>query len=69
MAAKKALSIEESLNRLDEIIRLLGEPSVTLDESLQYYTEGLKLSESCMKQLEEAEQKIEQKTVSKGEKV
>ena len=38
----------------------LGEDTVTLDDSLALFSEGMKLSEECMKRLEEAELTIEE---------
>lgn len=43
MAAKKKLSIEEAMRRLDEISTLMAKEDVTLEESFQLYNEGTKL--------------------------
>ncbi len=59
MAAKKnPLSFEDSLSRLDEIVRHLEKGDLSLSESLTLYEEGTALISSCSKMLDEAEQKI-----------
>lgn len=61
--AKKA-TIEQSLQRLEEIVEQLGGEGVSLDDSLTLFSEGMKLSQQCMKQLDEAELIIEEHSVS-----
>lgn len=61
--AKKA-TIEQSLQRLEEIVEQLGGENVSLDDSLTLFSEGMKLSQQCMKQLDEAELIIEEHSVS-----
>lgn len=59
MAAKKnPLSFEDSLSRLDEIVRHLEKGDLPLGESLALYEEGTALIASCSKMLDEAEQKV-----------
>ena len=59
MAAKKnPLSFEDSLSRLDEIVRHLEKGDLPLGESLALYEEGTALIASCSKRLDEAEQKV-----------
>lgn len=59
MAAKKnPRSFEESLSRLDEIVRHLEKGDLPLSESLTLYEEGTALISSCSKMLDEAEQKV-----------
>ena len=57
MAVKK-LSFEQSLTRLDEIVRHLEKGDLLLSESLSLYEEGTGLIKSCSKMLDEAEQKV-----------
>ena len=54
MAVKK-LSFEQSLTRLDEIVRHLEKGDLPLSESLSLYEEGTGLIKSCSKMLDEAE--------------
>lgn len=60
---KSELTIEQSIARIDEIVGLLGDSSVTLDASLQLYSEGMQLSQRCMEEIKAAEQVVEQHTV------
>ena len=57
MAVKK-LSFEQSLSRLDEIVRHLEKGDLPLNESLALFEEGTGLIRSCGKMLDEAEQKV-----------
>ena len=56
-------TIEQSLRRLEEIVERLGRDTVSLDDSLALFSEGMKLSQRCMKQLDEAELAIEEREV------
>ena len=59
MAAKKqALSFEQSLGRLEEIVRHLEKGDLPLDDSLALFEEGTGLIAACSKMLDEAEQKV-----------
>ena len=57
MAGKK-LSFEQSMARLDEIVRQLEKGDMPLNDSLALFEEGTALIRSCEKQLDEAEQKV-----------
>lgn len=57
MTANK-LSFEESLGRLDEIVRHLEKGDLPLSESLKLFEEGTGLLASASKMLDEAEQKV-----------
>lgn len=59
MTAPKELKFEDQLNRLEEIVGRMESGDLTLDESLKLYEEGVKLSQSCSKRLEEAQKRIE----------
>ena len=56
--AKKTLSFEESMLRLEEIVRLLERGDVPLEESLALFEEGSGLIARCSKLLDSAEQKV-----------
>lgn len=64
MAAKKKLTFEQSLLRLEEIVSLLERGETPLEESLTLFEEGTKLVNACNQQLQAAEQKVTQ--VTKG---
>lgn len=57
MAAKK-MTFEQSLARIDEIVRHLENGDMSLDESLSLFEEGTGLIASCSKMLDAAEQKV-----------
>ena len=57
MSSRK-MSFEESLNRLDEIVRHLEKGDLPLSESLVLFEEGTALMSSCSRMLDEAEQKV-----------
>lgn len=57
MAGKK-LTFEQSVARLDEIVRLLERGECDLDESMKLFEEGAKLAAGCNTMLDRAEQKV-----------
>jgi exodeoxyribonuclease VII small subunit len=60
---------EKNLARLDAIVRELEDTDLPLDKALVLYEEGMKLSEFCHKQLEEADGRVEIMTRKAGGKV
>lgn len=62
MSSRK-ISIEGSLNRLQEITELLERGELSLEESLKLYEEGVGLARSCQKLLNDAEVKITELSV------
>ena len=54
----KKLSFEQSMARLDEIVRHLEKGDMPLNDSLALFEEGTALIRTCEKQLDEAEQKV-----------
>jgi exodeoxyribonuclease VII small subunit len=54
-----APDFEINLARLDAIVRQLEQPDLPLEKALQLYEEGMQLSATCQKQLEQAEGRIE----------
>ena len=55
---KKAENFETSIQRLEEIVRLMEQGSASLEESLKLFEEGTALAVACTKQLDEAELKV-----------
>ena len=51
-------TFEESMARLEQIVRAMERGDVALEESLKLFQEGTKLVQSCAKQLDSAEQEI-----------
>lgn len=56
MATEK---FETSLKKLEEIVRKLEGGSLSLDESLKAFEEGVRHSSFCSKKLDEAQSKVE----------
>ena len=52
------MNFEQSLKRLDEIVKGLEKGDVSLSESMSLFEEGASLINSCGKMLDEAEQKV-----------
>ncbi len=50
---------EECLQRLEAIVKEMERGDLPLEESLKLFEEGVALSASCRKELEDAEGKIE----------
>ena len=50
-------SFEESMKRLETIVKTLESGQVSLDDSLALYEEGIQLIKACEKKLKEVEQK------------
>lgn len=57
MAGKK-LSFEQSLEKLEDIIRHLEKGDMPLNDSIKLFEEGTTLINSCNAMLDEAEQKV-----------
>jgi len=57
--SNKPEPFEKNLERLDAIVHELEDVDVSLDKALLLYEEGMKLSECCHQQLEEAEGRVE----------
>lgn len=56
--AKDKMSFEDSVKRLDEIVKLLERGDAPLSESLKLFEEGTSLISNCDTLLNEAEQKV-----------
>ena len=50
---------EKSLQRLEEIVAAMEEGELSLEKTLQYYEEGMKLAKFCADKLGDAEKRIE----------
>jgi exodeoxyribonuclease VII small subunit len=55
----KKPDFEKSLVRLEEVVRRLESPQLSLDDAMKLFEEGVQLSHECQKQLEEAEGRVE----------
>ncbi len=63
------MSFEESITKLEEIIKELEDENISLEESMEKFDMGIKLSSNCLKRLNEAEGKIEELTRSEDGKL
>jgi exodeoxyribonuclease VII small subunit len=57
--AVKKESFEKNLERLDAVVHELENADLPLEKALELYEEGMKLSDVCHQQLEEAEGRVE----------
>lgn len=64
--SKQKKSFEESMQRLEQIVRAMERGDVALDESLKLFQEGTELVASCGKILDDAELQI-RKVVSQAD--
>ena len=53
------VKFEDCLERLEKIVQELEKGEVPLEKSLTLFEEGMQLSATCKKQLEDAEGKVE----------
>lgn len=51
-------TFEESITRLEEVVKLLERGDAPLDNALALFEEGTALIKTCTKMLDEAEQKV-----------
>ena len=56
---KQELSFEQGLAELEQVVQQLEDGDLPLDEALKRFEKGVELSESCRKQLEAAETRVE----------
>jgi exodeoxyribonuclease VII small subunit len=59
MAARRPNEFEKAFQNLEKIVQRLETEELPLDDSLQLFEEGIKLSRFCHQRLEEVEKKIE----------
>lgn len=60
MAKKKSSpSFEEALQKLESLVEKMESGDISLEQSLEWFEEGIRLVKSCRKQMENAEQKVQ----------
>ncbi len=59
MKEQQNISIEESLDKIDDIIKALENPEVPLAESLKLYSEGAMLVSQCKEAISGIEKEIQ----------
>ena len=65
----KAKTFEEQIGELEEIVKKLENGDVSLDESLELFEQGIKLTKGCQKILDTAEKKVKVLMSDNGEMV
>ena len=55
---EKKIDFEQALKKLEEITEKLEKGNLTLDESLKFFEEGIRLSRFCEKKLSDVENRI-----------
>lgn len=60
----KKMSFEESMTRLEQIVRAMERGDVALEESLKLFKEGTALVAGCEKLLDDAQMQIRKITVA-----
>jgi exodeoxyribonuclease VII small subunit len=56
---KKERSFEEVLRELEEIVNRLEQGDLPLEESLELFEQGVRLSRACHSKLDEAQKRLE----------
>ena len=57
--AKKPLNFEQALGELETLVTAMESGEMSLEESLQAFEQGVKLTRDCQQALTEAEQKVQ----------
>ncbi len=65
---KTEVPFEQCLSELESVVKELEKPDVPLEKALELFEKGMKLSETCRKQLADAETRIEI-LIKKGSRV
>lgn len=55
---EKVKNFEKAMKELEDLVAKLEQGELTLEESLHLFEQGIKLSRSCSKMLDDAEQKV-----------
>ncbi|WP_181350058.1 exodeoxyribonuclease VII small subunit [Thalassobacillus sp. CUG 92003] len=61
------LSFEQAMKQLEELVEKLEEGDVPLEQAIQYYQEGMKLSKLCSDKLGRVEEQMQQIVNEHGE--
>lgn len=69
MAEKKELSFEESLEKLEEIVKKLEVGDVPLDDAIEEFNKAMKLAKTCDEKLKKAEESITKLVKENGDVV
>ena len=64
--SKKPINFEKQINELEEIVKHMEEGSLSLEDSLKFFEDGIKITRACQQALKEAELKVEILTMGSG---
>jgi exodeoxyribonuclease VII small subunit len=67
MPEEAPISFETGLQQLEGIVKEMESGDLPLERALELFEKGMKLSETCRKQLEEAETRVEMLIKRAGE--
>ncbi len=68
MTNEKAISFEEAMTKLEQIVDKLEEGDVPLEEAILFYKEGMELSKLCHDKLKSVEDQLTQIITEDGRK-
>lgn len=52
------MDFEKQISELENVVRMLESGDISLDESLELFEKGVKLTKNCQKMLDDAEKKV-----------
>lgn len=61
-ARKKSIDFENKLSQLEVLVGEMEKGSLSLEESLKAFEDGIKITRECQQALKDAEQKVEMLT-------
>lgn len=64
---KSELDFEQSLKALETLVQQMEQGELSLQQSLEAFEEGVKLTRACQQQLESAEQRVQMLVEKNGE--
>ncbi|HPE25402.1 exodeoxyribonuclease VII small subunit [Albidovulum sp.] len=67
MSEIAAMSFEEAMKALEDVVRSLESGNVELEKSIALYERGAALKAHCEQKLKEAEEKVEKITLAAGQ--
>ena len=56
--AKKKITFEQAMQRLEEIVEILETEEISLEKSVDLYKEGMELAEFCQTKITKAETEV-----------
>ena len=65
--AKQSMDFEASLEQLEALVSGMEGGELTLEESLEYFEQGIRLTRDCQKRLAAAEQQVQVLLEQQGE--